>query len=385
MNPAQNQNRSHSLISWSFRIGKLFGIDVYMHFTFLLLLGFIGLSHWMQTRELAAALAGVGFFVALFACVLLHEFGHALTARKFGIKTRDITLLPIGGLARLERMPEKPMQEFWVAVAGPAVNVVIAGAIYAYLFATSALVPVEQLSVTGGSFLARLAAVNVFLVLFNMLPAFPMDGGRVLRALLATRMDYSRATNIAARIGQFMAIVFGFIGLFSNPFLVFIALFVWIGAAAEADMVRMKSEFNGLPLKRVMITEFHTLAPSDPLSRAVKFVLSGFQQDFPVVEADGKVVGVLTRTALIAALAESGTGSAVGEVMQREFPTAGPSEMVESVFTRLQESACPSMPVLHENKLVGLLTAENLGEFLMIQSALRDGKPTRQATIIQHA
>ena len=367
-------------MTWSFRIGKLFGIDVFMHVTFVLLLGFIGLSHWLQTRELAAAFAGVGFFVALFACVLLHEFGHALTARKFGIKTRDITLLPIGGVARLERMPEKPMQEFWVALAGPAVNVVIAAAIYAYLFATSALVPVEQLSVTGGSFLARLAAINVVLVLFNMLPAFPMDGGRVLRALLATRMEYSRATNIAARLGQGMAFVFGFIGLFSNPFLILIALFVWIGAVQEAGMAQMKSALAGFPMERVMITDYRTLAPSDPLSRAVEYVLASFQQDFPVVEADGRLVGVLTRAALIGALAERGAATAIGEVMQREFQTADPSEMAETVLARLQESNCPSMPVLHRSKLVGILTAENLGEFLMIQTALNHGKPALAAT-----
>ena len=363
-------------MSWSFRLGKLFGIDVYMHFTFLLLLGFIGLSHWMQTRELAAALAGVGFFVALFACVLLHEFGHALTARKFGIKTRDITLLPIGGLARLERMPEKPMQEFWVAVAGPAVNVVIAGAIFAYLAATSALVPVEQLSVTGGSFLARLAAVNVFLVLFNMLPAFPMDGGRVLRALLATRMDYARATHIAARLGQFMAFVFGFVGLFWNPFLLFIAIFVWIGAQQESGMVQMKSALGGVATQRVMITDFHTLAPSDPLSRAVDYILAGFQQDFPVVEVDGKLVGVLTRADLIGALAARGQAAIVGDVMQREFQTADPFEMAESALARLQESNCPSLPVLRQGRLVGILSADNLGEFVMIQAALRGDKKT---------
>jgi Zn-dependent protease len=345
-----------------------------MHFTFLLLLGFIGLSHWMQTREVAAALAGVSFFVALFACVLLHEFGHALTARKYGIKTRDITLLPIGGLARLERMPEKPMQEFWVAVAGPAVNVVIAGAIFAYLFATSTLVPLDQLSVTGGSFLERIAVINVFLVLFNMLPAFPMDGGRVVRALLATRMDYARATNIAARLGQGMAILFGIVGFFHNPFLIFIAIFVFLGAQAESGIVQMKSALGGLPMQRVMITEFRTLAPSDPLSRAVEHVLAGFQQDFPVVEADGRLVGVLTRTDLIGALAVRGQGTPVGEVMQREFQTADPFEMSESVLARLQASNCPSLPVLHKGRLVGILTAENLGEFLMIQAALKGGK-----------
>jgi Zn-dependent protease/CBS domain-containing protein len=362
-------------MSWSIRIGKFFGIAVYVHFTFVLLLGFIGLSHWMQTRELGAALAGVGFFVALFGCVLLHEFGHALTARKYGIKTRDITLLPIGGLARLERIPEKPMQEFWVALAGPAVNVVIAVAIFAFLFATSGLEPVGELSVTGGSFLARLAAINVFLVLFNMLPAFPMDGGRVLRALLATRMDYARATQIAARLGQFMAFMFGFAGLFWNPFLIFIAFFIWIGAAQEAGMVEMKSALGGLPMKRVMVTEFRTVAPSDPLSHAVKFILAGFQQDFPVVEEDGRLVGVLTRADLIGALAERGQTALVGEVMRRDFKTADPFEMAESVLARLQENDCPSLPVVHGGRLVGIITAENLGEFLMIQTALRGGRP----------
>lgn len=368
-------------MSWSIRLGKFFGIDVFVHVTFLLLLGFIGLSYWLQTREVAATLAGVGFFVALFACVLLHEFGHALTARQYGIKTHDITLLPIGGLARLERMPEKPMQEFWVAVAGPAVNVVIAAVILLWLFATSELASFGQLSVTSGSFLVRLAAINVTLVLFNMLPAFPMDGGRVLRALLATRMEYARATNIAARLGQVVAFVLGFIGLFSNPFLVLIALFVWIGAAQEAGMARMKSALSGFPLHSVMITEFRTLAPSDPLSLAVEYVIAGFQQDFPVKEPRGRLVGMLTRPALIAALAERGPGALVEEVMQRDCPTADPSEMAEAVLIRLQSSSCASMPVLSQGHLVGILTAENLGEFLMIQTALNSRGPA-PATVV---
>ena len=367
-------------MSWSVRIGKFFGVDVYLHVTFLLLLGFVGLSHWRQSRELSAVLAGVGFFVALFACVLLHEFGHVLTARKFGIKTRDITLLPIGGLARLERMPDKPMQEFWVAIAGPAVNVVIAGAIIIYLLATSAIVPIEQLSVTGGSFLARLAAINVFLVLFNMLPAFPMDGGRVLRALLATRMEYARATNIAARLGQFMALVFVFVGLFWNPMLIFIAFLVWMGATLESGMVQFKSALAGVPMQRVMLTEFRTLAPSDPLSRAVEYTMAGFQQDFPVVEPDGRLVGVLTRAALIGALAQRGPTAVASDVMQREFRTADPSEMADGVLAHLQEGKCSSLPVLLQGRLVGIVTAENLGEFLMIQAALRGGGPAPTVT-----
>ncbi len=361
-------------MSWSFRIGKFFGIDVYMHFTFILLLGFIGLSYWMQTRELASALAGVGFFAALFGCILLHEFGHALTARRFGVQTRDITLLPIGGLARLERMPDKPMQEFWVALAGPAVNVVIAVLLFAYLYFTGQMDAFSQLSLTSGSVVARIATINVFLVAFNMLPAFPMDGGRVLRSLLATRMEFSQATAIAARLGQFLAIVFAFVGLFWNPMLVFIALFVWIGAVQESGMARIKSELGGLPMQRVMITDFHSLAPSDPLSRAVEYVIAGFQQEFPVVDADGTLVGLLTRPDLIAALAAKGPTTVVSDVMQREFETAESTEKAEDAMERLHKCNSNSLPILENGRLVGILTAENLGEFLMIQTALHRSK-----------
>ena len=227
-------------MKWSWKIGKLAGIDLNIHVTFLLLLGWVALSHWSAGKTLDAVVSGVGFILALFACVILHELGHALAARRFGIATRDITLLPIGGVARLERMPEEPRQELWVALAGPAVNVVIAAAIYVWLTLTNGWVPLSQLSVASGPFLERIMVANVWLVVFNLIPAFPMDGGRVLRALLASRMEYLKATQIAAGLGQGLAFVFGFIGLFTNPFLLFIALFVWIGAAQEASAVQMK-------------------------------------------------------------------------------------------------------------------------------------------------
>ncbi|NUM69016.1 site-2 protease family protein, partial [candidate division KSB1 bacterium] len=256
--------------------------------------------HWFQGNSLSMLVSGVGFILALFGCVLLHEFGHALTAKKYGIKTRDITLLPIGGVARLERMPDDPRQELWVALAGPAVNVVIAIALFLWLVVTNTFEPLGGLTVTSGSFLERLMIVNIWLVLFNMLPAFPMDGGRVLRALLATRKGYARATQIAAGIGQGMAFLFGFIGLFTNPFLLFIAFFVWIGAAQEASMVQMKTAVGGIPVKLAMLTNFQTLASHDTLNRAIELILAGSQQDFPVVD-DGKVVGVLTRGDLLMA------------------------------------------------------------------------------------
>jgi Zn-dependent protease len=174
----------------------------------------------------------------------LHELGHALAAKKYGIRTQDIILLPIGGVARLERMPNRPIQELWVALAGPAVNVVIAALLAICLWFTKTLTPDNQLAMTTSAFVERIMGVNIFLVLFNMIPAFPMDGGRVFRALLATRVAYSKATQVSANLGQGIALLFGVIGLFYNPILLFIAFFVWMGAAQETRMIRAKSALN---------------------------------------------------------------------------------------------------------------------------------------------
>ena len=356
-------------MNWSIKLGRFAGIDVNIHLTFLLLLGFIGVSAYLNTGTLAGALEGVAYIVALFGCVVLHEYGHALTARRYNIPTRDITLYPIGGVARLERMPEKPIEELWVALAGPAVNVVIAAALFAYLFATDQLSPIVQMGLVDGPFLERLMYVNVTLVLFNLLPAFPMDGGRVLRALLAMKMDYTRATQIAATLGQGMALLFGFIGLFSNPLLLFVAFFVWMAASQEASLVQMKSALGGIPVNRAMLTDFRTLNQYDPLLRATDLILAGAQEDFPVVDEE-RVVGVLTRHDLMQALAQRGTAARVGEVMQREFFTADPYEMLEPLFIRMQSAQARIVPVVTGGRLAGLLTADNIGDFLMIQAAV---------------
>ena len=358
-------------MKWSWKIGEFRGIGVYVHATFLILLAFIVLSHWAAGRSVAYTLEGVAFIVALFACVLLHEFGHALTAARYGIKTQDITLLPIGGLARLEHMPDDPIQELWVALAGPAVNVVIAAAIYAWLAFAAVVASIDQLGVTAGPFLVRLMAVNIFLVIFNMLPAFPMDGGRVLRALLATRLEYTRATQIAAGVGQAMALLFVLVGLLlPNPFLLFIALFVWIGAAQEASLVMMTSALAGIPVARAMITNFHGLAPDEPLSHAVDEILAGAQQDFPVVDA-GRVVGILTAQQLLFGLSQFGPQTLVDQVMQREFASVDPGEMLEAAFRRLQTCRCHTAPVIRQGQLIGLMTMDNIGEFVAIRSALQ--------------
>jgi Zn-dependent protease/CBS domain-containing protein len=359
-------------MKWATRIGTFAGIDVYVHTTFLILILWVGFAHWQQGRSVAAVIAGVAFTLALFLCIVLHEFGHALTARRFGIRTKDITLLPIGGLARLERMPDDPRQELWVALAGPAVNVVIAIVLGVALSVTGGFTPVDDLDVASGSFLERLLVVNIALVIFNMLPAFPMDGGRVLRAVLAIRMDYGRATQIAANVGQGMALFFGLVGLFANPFLIFIALFVWIGAGQEAAMTQMKSALDGVRLERAMITDFRTLAPTDTLASAVDLLLSGAQQDFPVVAA-GTVVGILTRADLLTALARQDRASPVGNVMRRDFCVAEASEMLDAALQRLQAHDCHTIPVTRGGDVVGLLTMDNVGEFISVQAALSRG------------
>jgi Zn-dependent protease/CBS domain-containing protein len=361
-------------MKWQWKLGRFLGIDVYVHATFVLLLGWIGYSYWLEFHQLTEVLKGMLFLVALFACVVLHEYGHALTARKYNIKTRDITLYPIGGVARLERMPDRPIEELWVALAGPAVNVVISVILIAYLALTDGLSSLQNLTVASGDFLVRLTIVNIYLVLFNLIPAFPMDGGRVLRALLAMKLEYVRATQIAAAIGQGLALVFGFVGLFSNPFLLFIALFVWIGASQEASMVQMKDTLSGIPVGRAMITNFENLSPGDTLARVMELILSGVQQDFPVIEGQGHLLGMLTRDDFISALSREGKDAAVINVMRKNVPQVDSHEMIESALMRLQESGLKTLPVVHTGQLVGLITSENITELIMIRSALKTAK-----------
>ena len=360
-------------MKWQWKLGNFAGIDVYIHATFLLLIGWVGFSHWLEHQSWAQVLNGILFILALFVCVILHEYGHALTARKYGIKTRDITIYPIGGVARLERMPEKPIEELWVALMGPAVNVVIAGGLFAYLYLTSSLVPVSELTIASGSFLERLMGVNVSLVLFNLIPAFPMDGGRVLRALLAMKLDYVKATQIAATIGQGLALIFGLVGLFGNATLLFIAFFIWIGASQESSATQMKNAISGIPVGRAMLTDYQSLSPRDPLSRMAQLILAGSQHDFPVID-NNRVVGVVTRDDFLVALTQHGQNIAISAVMKGSPPEIDSHEMVENALVRIQESGVPALPVTHAGQLVGIVTAENITEYLMIRTALQTSR-----------
>jgi Zn-dependent protease len=253
-------------MKWSFKLTRIAGTDVNIHLTFFLLLAWIGHT---------SGATGVLFVVLLFGCVLLHEFGHVFAARAFGVRTPDITLYPIGGVARLERMPKKPFQELMVALAGPAVNVVIALFLFGLIGAGTVM---GALTNPSGSFLVQLAVVNVWLVIFNLIPAFPMDGGRVLRSVLAMRMNRSRATDIAAQVGKVFAVGFGVLGLFYNPMLIFIAIFVYFGATQEAIAARME-ERGTSPSARPFGSARSDSPPPANHGRA------------PVIDDSGNVVG----------------------------------------------------------------------------------------------
>ena len=361
---------------WSFPLGRIAGIPIRCHVTFFLLVAWIAVNAGLFTGQLRQALLAVALLLLVFACVVLHELGHALAARRYGIRTRDITLLPIGGLARLERMPEKPSQELVVALAGPAVNVVIATA----LGIAMGGLPHPFLDGLNRSALPEsLFALNVLMVLFNMVPAFPMDGGRVLRALLAMRLPYARATAIASSIGQFMALLFGVAGAFShNVMLMFIALFVFLAAGEERTVVETRASIQGLPVRAAMLTEFRWLNAADPLRVAVEHLKAGSQTEFPVIE-NGAPIGVLTSQQLIAALSRHGPEITVGQVIARSDARVDANAPLDDVLARMRESGQRAFPVIDHGGMVGLLTLENVGELLLVRQAIRQFQADAEA------
>jgi Zn-dependent protease/CBS domain-containing protein len=355
---------------WSVNIGTIAGTAVRIHLTFLLFLVWIFAANWYAGGS-AQAWSALVFMILLFLCVLAHEFGHIFTARAFGVPTPDVTLLPIGGVARLERIPEKPSEELLIALAGPAVNVVIAlvllGIGGAQLDATH-LAAVES---PRAAMIDRLAAVNLFLAVFNMIPAFPMDGGRVLRAVLAIRLGHVRATEIAASIGQVVAFGLGFLGLFGNPLLIFIAIFVYLAASSEAQLVAVRAMSRDVPVSAAMITQFATLGPDEHIDAAVQTLLSTSQSEFPVIDANGRLIGLLGRAELIRALKEKGPDARVADAMTTDVPTIGHRGCLDEAFRLLQEKSAPAVGVVDAGgKLIGFVNSETIGEMLMVREAL---------------
>ncbi len=356
----------------SYKIARLAGIDVKVHWTFLILLAWFFFSYYRETQLLESGLYGVGFVLAVFACVIAHEYGHALVARHFGVRTRDITMLPIGGLASLERIPEKPSEELLVALAGPAVNLVIAAGLYLYLALTGQLLNILTYSETVSRldpifFAENLFAVNLLLVLFNMIPAFPMDGGRVLRALLAMRWDRAKATRLAAGLGRTLAVAFVFLGFFYSFWLVFIGLFVYLGALNENRQVETQTALTGFAVSDVLMTLYTPLYVHEPLQRAVDLLLDGQEKEFLVLDLDGIVVGVLTREAIV-----QGLNTGRRDLRIKDVTLATPLELalqmpLQEAFELMMSKRTTVCPVYDGQHLVGMLNQENIQEFMLVR------------------
>jgi Zn-dependent protease len=364
-------------MQWSFRIGRIGGTEVKIHVTWLALVAWWAYAAYSDGGG-SAAVEAVIFLLALFACVLLHEFGHILMARHYGVRTPDVILLPIGGLARLERMPEEPRQELFIAAAGPAVTLGIALVLFGALRLLGAPLDAASFEPSQADLAHQILEVNVVLLLFNLLPIFPMDGGRMLRALLAMRLGLPRATRIAARVGQSGAVLLGLwgLGFFArwgfppNIVLVLIAAFVFLAAGAEGAAVETRTAGRGLTVRELMITQFVALPVHATLQQAVDALLAGEQREFPVLDNWGRVEGMLTRDGLIRGLSQLGGGATVERAMTSGAEPLTPTLPFEDALDRLGRSGLPALPVVDQGgALIGLLTRDNVTDVLLVRRA----------------
>jgi Zn-dependent protease len=355
----------------SIRLGRVAGIGIYLHWTFAILILFIVFSNYRKGYDAAQIIWAVVFVLSIFVTVLLHEMGHALAAKRYHIKTRDITLLPIGGLARLEKLPEKPSEELVVALAGPAVNValaIITGLVIRFP-ETSEMNDLLSGGVNAGNFLFNFFVVNLWLAIFNLIPAFPMDGGRVLRALLSMKMQRHVATRIAARIGQLLAIGFVFAGFFINPFLVFIGLFIFLGAQAEADYTQAQSVLKGYRVGDAIMRQYQSIEAGETLRAAVNLLLNGQYKNFLVID-NGVPVGTLSREELIKGLAEAGESAVVAGVMNRNLVHLDANAPLETAYMKGRQEKSDLMLVNENGTFAGTLDTDNILEFIMVRSVL---------------
>jgi Zn-dependent protease/CBS domain-containing protein len=351
---------------WSVTLGRFGETAVRIHITFLLFLAWIGFSAY-QRGGAAAARDSVLFIVGIFTCVVLHEFGHILVARRFGVHSTQVTLLPIGGVADMDKMPERPYQELLIALAGPLVNVVLAGVL---LLGADALEPraLAHIDDPKIGLIERLALTNLFLAAFNMVPAFPMDGGRVLRALLAMWLGRERATRVAALIGQGFALLLGFLGLFGNPMLLFIAFFVFLAAAGEAQMTLISQAARDIRVGDAMETRIATISRGATIGEATDLLLSTSQEHFPLIDHSGGFVGLLSRGDIVEAIRTGERGGPVAPFAHREIPTICPSETLDKALALLGNADAVGV-VDAEGRLLGVVTRQSLSEIMMIKAA----------------
>lgn len=357
-------------MKWSLCIGKISGIKIFIHWTFFILIFWIIFSGVRQGYNAEDILLNLGLVVSVFACIVLHEMGHAITAKRFNFKTRDIILLPIGGLARMEGLPDKPLHEFLVAIMGPVVNLAISLILFIFLKMTDNFPDsISELSALKMNFGFQLCAVNLFLALFNLIPAFPMDGGRILRALLSVKLQRVKATRIAAYIGQGIATLFVLVGFFSSPILVLIGFFVFIGALAEVRMEEAKSILGNIKVKDLLMRKYSVLHPDEPLSKAVSLLLDSQEKSF-IVKDNGDIKGTLSKKEIIAGLSNFGKEIQVQHVMQKQIFPIHEQDNIHEVMQKFSGEANTLMPVFDGKELAGVLDLENIAEFIQIQTAL---------------
>ncbi len=365
-------------MSWSLKVARLFGINVFIHWTFLILLGWIFLSSLGAGQSTTEAFVSIAFVLALFACVVFHEYGHALTARRYGVKTRRITLLPIGGVASLEKMPDNPREELLVAIAGPAVNVVIALLLLGYMQLAGIEIPTSQLEDPSQlslyeTFVPNLLFVNVILVVFNLIPAFPMDGGRMLRALLSMRFGRAQATEIAAKIGQFLAIGFVFLGFMYDFWLIFIGLFIFLGASGESRYEATRYLLADLKVKDVLMHQFTSMHAWENISKAVDALLDGQEKEFVVTE-DNKIIGTISRDDILRGLKELGGDARIKQIVNTDWVELKPEMELNEAYELINQKQLSICPVYdEEGELLGILNQENILEAVMIERA-RNGQ-----------
>jgi Zn-dependent protease len=353
----------------SLYIGKIAGIKIFLHWTFPIIIIWIIFSNLYRGSDTQEIIWSVLFILALFICITLHELGHALTAKRYRIQTMDITLLPIGGVARLEKIPEKPGQELLVALAGPAVNLLITVLLFIFFRLTKLPTDFSVITqVTADNFLLSLAFVNLWLALFNLVPAFPMDGGRVLRALLSFRINRTLATRIAASIGQALAIAFVFVGFFGNPFLIFIGLFIFLGAVSEYEQVKTDSALKGYTVADITMKDIPFLNREDSIGKAVELLLNGQAKNFLIMD-NGKTYGTLGRDGIIKALKAHTMDAPVEVAAERNPGIIDLAEPIENALLMMQDKKYSMLIVTLNDQLYGITDMENILEYIMVKNA----------------
>ena len=338
-----------------------------MHLTLLVLLAWIAGTHVLRGASLGATALGLFLVLTIFAVIVVHELGHALVARRFGIKTRDIMLLPIGGIASLERMPEKPKQELAVALVGPLVNIVLALLLWIGIMVSGGTTRITEVTSIHGAIATQLLWINVGLAVFNLLPAFPMDGGRALRGLLAIWMGHERATNIAAALGKVFAVGFALLGVFSNPLLLLIAFVVWSGASQERRLVQLKSAISGVPVSAAMLRRVEAVASDQPLEDAAALLVTGGLNQLPVID-HGEPVGVITRSDVATALAHAKPDATVATAPHHTVVTVAPGDSLDIVLDRLRTEPDSVALVVDHGEPVGVLTPEHLAAYVALHT-----------------